>query len=134
MAGYESYAPAPVTVSLDLEVTVCAEPDAFRGDVEQAVLLQLSTQQFPNGRSGFFFFDNFPFGTPLERSALEAAIQGAYGVAGVVSIQYQRRGYTSNWQTLPDEITFAPYQMLRVDNDPSRPNNGSIKIFVEGGK
>ena len=94
----------------------------------------LSTSKFPTGATGFFYFDNFTFGTPLERSALEAAIQAAYGVAGVVSIQYRERGVTPNWTCLPDFIHVGPSQILRMDNDPNRPNRGTLKVIVEGGK
>ena len=42
MAGYESYVPEPKYVSLDIEVQVCALPDAFRGDVQAAILARLN--------------------------------------------------------------------------------------------
>ncbi len=134
LAGYESYAPPPHYVSLDLQITVCARSDAFRGDVEAAILRALSTQKFPDGTTGFFYFDNFTFGTPLERSALEAAIQNAYGVAGVLCILYRQRGVTSGFMDLPQIVHVRTRDILRVDNDPSRPERGSIKVYVEGGK
>jgi hypothetical protein len=128
MAGYESYVPAPVFVSIDLIVQVCAQSDAFRGDVEAAVIAALNTS-----KTGFFFFDRFTFGTPLERSALEAAIQSAYGAAGVISIQYRQRGATS-YLDLPDELPVAANRILRMDNDPSNPERGSLHVIVSGGK
>ena len=134
MAGYESYVPAPRYVALDLIVTVCARPDAFRGDVEAALIKALSAIRFPDGTTGFFFADRFTFGTPLERSALEAAIQNVYGVAGVLTITYRRRGYTQNFQDLPDTVTVGSDEILRVDSDFSRPDRGSVQILVEGGK
>ncbi len=69
MAGYESYVPAPDYASIDLIVTVCASSSAFQGDVESGVLQALSDAVNPDGSKGFFYFDNFTFGTPLERSA-----------------------------------------------------------------
>src|SRR6266853_2799914 len=63
MAGYESYVPEARYVSLDLAIEVCARPDAFRGDVEGAVLEALSISA-----AGFFNPDNFTFGQSLERS------------------------------------------------------------------
>jgi hypothetical protein len=134
LAGYESYVPAPVYVSLDLLITLCARPDAFRGDVEAAVLAALSTSQFPDGSTGFFYFDRFTFGQPLERSALEAAIQNAGGVDGVVSIQYRRRGITPGFIDLPDALYVAPNRILRVDNDRSNPERGALIVIVKGGK
>jgi hypothetical protein len=134
LAGYESYAPAPNYIAIDLRITVCAFSGAFRGDVEAAIVSALSTKQFPDGTTGFFFSDRFTFGTPLERSSLEAAIQSAYGVAGVVAIEYRERGVTPDWSCLPEEIKVGENQILRMDNDPNHPNRGTLQVNVEGGK
>lgn len=134
LAGYESYVSLPDYISIDLIVTVCASSSAYQGDVEAAVISALGTSILPNGSTGFFYFDNFSFGTPLERSALEAAIQSAYGVAGVLSIQYRERGFTSSWTDLPDTLTVNSNQILRVDNDPDHPEAGTLQVIVEGGK
>ena len=134
LAGYESYAPLPDYVSVDLQITVCACSGAAPGDTEAAVLSALSTSVFPDGTTGFFYFDRFTFGTPLERSALEAAIQASYGVCGVVSIMYRRRGLTSGWICLPQTLQVGPSQILRVDNDPNYPERGTLKVFVEVGQ
>ena len=134
LAGYESYTPPPQFVSLDLIVSLCARADAFRGDVEASILEALGTGPFLDGRLGFFHPDRFTFGTPLERSALEAAIQDSYGVAGVISIEYRRRGVTAGFVEMPDTVEVASRQILRVDNNPSRPESGTLKILVGGGK
>jgi hypothetical protein len=129
MAGYESYVPPPDYLAIDLYVTVCASPQAFQGDVETALVAALNTSQ-----TGFFYTDNFTFGTPLEPSALEAAIQSANGVAGVVSVKYRERGITPCWTCLTQPLVVGPSQILRMDNDPSRPERGSLTVIVEGGK
>ena len=71
---------------------------------------------------------------PLERSALEAAIQAVVGVAGVTSIQYRQRGLTPLPVEMGDTVTVAPDQIIRVDNNPSRPERGSLQVEVDGGK
>jgi hypothetical protein len=134
LAGYESYVLSPRYISLDLEIRVCARPDVFRGDVEADLLLVLSAAKYPDGRIGFFQVDRWTFGQSLERSQLESAIQQAYGVAGVVSIRYRRRGATLNFCCLPDTISIPVDTILRVDNDNNRPERGSLNIIVEGGK
>ena len=134
LAGYESYAPAPDYISLDLEIFACAKPDAFQGDVKEAVLLALSARKNLDGSIGFFHPDNFTFGQALERSALEAAIQNAYGVAGVHSIMYRQRGVILNYIELPDQVRPGTSEILRVDNDPSLPEHGSLRVYVDGGK
>lgn len=134
MAGYESYVPAPDFVSIDLRVTICACPDAFAGDALKAVTSALSTAKLAGGATGFFYFDRFTFGTPLERSALEAAIQAAYGVCGVLSIEYRQRGITPTWRCLPQTLPVGPSQILRLENDPSYPERGTLQVIVKGGK
>jgi Baseplate J-like protein len=134
LAGYESYVPIPRYVSLDLQIRACAKPDVFRGDVEAAMLSVLSDDRLPDGNMGFFNPDRWSFGLPLERSALESAIQSAYGVAGVVSIRYRQRGTIPDYIDLPDIVLLPVDAILRVDNDPNHPERGALKIFVEGGK
>ncbi len=134
LAGYESYVLAPHYRSIDLTVTVCARPDAFRGDVAAALRETLSNRQTADGSQGFFHPDRFTFGQALERSALESAIQSSYGVAGVLSIQYRQRGVTQVEQPLPDRITIPADAVLRLDNDPNHPEWGALRIQVEGGK
>ncbi|PZV11716.1 MAG: hypothetical protein DCF22_13835 [Leptolyngbya sp.] len=134
LAGYESYVPFPRYVSLDLKIRVCARSDAFRGDVEADLRVVLSAAKLPDGRVGFFQPDLWSFGQPLERSALEAAIQQAYGVAGVVSISYRQRVATLDYRPLPDTFIVSVDAILRVDNDNNRPERGSLNIIVEGGK
>jgi hypothetical protein len=134
MAGYESYAPPPRYIALDLFIYVCAQPGAFRGDVEAAILKALSSLSYPDGTIGFFYTDRFTFGTPLERSALEAAIQAVPGVGGVTSILYRQRGVTPVAIEMGDTVAVASDQVLRVDNDPSRPERGSLHVEVDGGK
>ena len=134
MAGYESYVQQPRFASLDLQIAVCARPDAFAGDVAQQILERLGTQGRADGSRGFFHPDHFTFGGALERSALEAAIQTASGVDGVRAIRYRRRGVTAGYVAMPDQVVVARDEIIRADNDPSRPEAGSIRIDVQGGK
>lgn len=132
MAGYESYVPDPDYISLDLAVSVCAAPTAFAGDVESSVLAALDPGGISGG--GFFNVDNFTFGQPLERSRLEAAIQGVPGVAGVSCIQYRLRNRLGGMVEMGDTVTVGTNQILRCDNDPSLPEHGSIHVAVSGGR
>jgi hypothetical protein len=134
IAGYEVYTPDPRYVGLDLIVIVCAQAWALRGEVEAAILDELGTGRLCNGRLGFFAPGNLRFGTPLERSELEAAIQRANGVDGVVRIDYRRRGYVPNFTPMPQTVTVGRDEIILVDNDPSEPDRGSLRVVVEGGK
>jgi hypothetical protein len=133
VAGSEAYALAPDYVSLDLQITASASPDAFNANVAAAILQALGTGTLPNGTTGFFAHGNFTFGQPLERSALEAGIQQAQGVAGISSIRYRRHGSAVS-QEMTDQVKVGVNQIIRVDNNPAQPAAGSIGVTVSGGK
>jgi hypothetical protein len=134
LAGYESYVLAPNYASLDLQVAVCAQATAFASDVEAAVLARLRPGALPDGSRGFFDHEHWSFGEALETSALLAAIQRANGVLGVTSISYRERGVQPDWVPLPESVSIPVDRILRVDDDPSRPEDGSLRVIVEGGK
>ncbi len=134
LAGYESYVLAPSYVSLDLEVVVQAQPTAFAGDVQAAVLAALRPGLLPDGTTGFFDHSRWSFGRALESSALVAAVQRVAGVLGVTAINYRQRGLQPGMVALPETLSFPADQILRVDDDPSVPEAGSLQVMVQGGK
>lgn len=134
LAGYESYAPAPTMVALDLIITVCATVGWLESDVEAGVLARLANAKLPNGTAGFFYADSFTFGTPLYRSALEAAIQSVPGVNGVLAIDFRRRSASDIFRSLPDVLPLGAAEILRIENDPSYPERGTLRVIAEGGR
>ena len=134
LAGYASYVLSPRYLSVDLRVTVLAQSGQFRGDVAAAVLARLRPGSDPGGPAGFFDHSRWQFGAPLQRSALAAAVQAVPGVAGVLSIEYRLRGVQAGFTDLPDTVPPAPDQILRADDDPSRPEAGSVAVIAEGGR
>jgi hypothetical protein len=134
LSGYESYVLAPQYVSVDLRIRVAAASTDFASSVAAAVLAQLQPGSLPGGGVGFFDHSRWGFGQALDPSALLAAIQGAPGVVGVVAVQYRERGVQPLWAPLAGPIAVPADRLLRVDNDPSRPEAGSLSVSVEGGK
>jgi hypothetical protein len=127
MAGRDVATPLAVYAALDVAIVVCAAPNAYRGDVEESLREKLLGK-------GFFSPDNFTFGTPLYRSKLEAAVQSARGVAGVVTITVRRRGFQPQPIPMPQIFRAGRNEILRLDDDPSFPENGSLTLTVRGGK
>jgi len=126
-AGRPAYVLDPHYATLDLQITVCVAPASYRGDVEAAALEVLF------GAAGFFSPDNFTFGTPLERSELEAALQNVPGVRAIEDIQIRRRGWF-DWRPF-NELTFTAGkdEVIRVENNRLLPERGSVKLVMEGG-
>ena len=76
----------PKFVNIDLTIGVCVSRNAFPGQVRGRLLEALFGTRGLRPQPGFFDPDNFTFGTPLRRSALEAAIVGVEGVEAVTEI------------------------------------------------
>jgi hypothetical protein len=132
-AGREAYALDPQYANLDLEITICVEPTAHRGEVKERVLEVLFGRRGLRPQPGFFSPDHFTFGTPLERSRLEAVIQVVPGVRAVDGLSIRRRGWFA--MRAFTELTYqtSANEVIRVANNPLLPERGSVKLIMEGG-
>ncbi|GKT07114.1 hypothetical protein [Desulforhabdus sp. TSK] len=133
-AGREVYVRNPRYVNVDLEITLCVEPSAYPGQVQERVLEALVGRKGVLPIKGFFDPDHFTFGTPLRRAALEAAIQEVPGVRGVVGMRIRARGIT-DWRDFNELIFPVQHdQVIRLQNDPLFPERGSVRILtgIEG--
>lgn len=135
-AGREVIVKKPRYADINLEITVCVEPFAYRGEVKEAVMNALLDSTISPGRTpapAFFSPDNFTFGDPLERSVLEAAIQAVPGVRTVTYMTIRRRD-RHDWRELTElSYTVAPNEIIRLENDPLHPERGSLNLKMEGG-
>ncbi len=131
-AGRDVILGEPRYADLDLDVAVCVERTSYRGEVTRRVLVALLGD--PERPSAPFFFDpdRFVFGTPLNRGALEAAVQGVPGVRAVDAVAYRRRG-RFDWRPLPAVVVVAPDELIRVVNDTAHPERGTVRIVTRGG-
>ncbi|HEX5732123.1 MAG TPA: hypothetical protein VF131_04730 [Blastocatellia bacterium] len=129
-AGREVFVRNPRFVNIDLEIRICVEPFAYAGQVKGRVIETLLGRKGVRATKGFFHQDNFTFGTPLRRAALEAVIQDVPGVRGVEQMRIRARGIT-DWRAF-DELTFPVRhdQIIRLANDPRFPERGSLRIVT----
>jgi hypothetical protein len=129
-AGREVFIRNPRFVNIDLEIKICVEPFAYAGQVKARVLEALVGRKGMRPTKGFFDPDNFTFGTPLRRAALEAAIQDVAGVRGVEKMRIRARGITELRDF--EELTFnmGHDQVIRLQNDPLFPERGSLRIVT----
>lgn len=130
-AGREVIVKDPKFVNLDLVVHICVSRDAFAGQVRVRVMEALFGKR--GAQPGFFAPDNFTFGTPLRRSALEAATVAVEGVAAVTGIEIRTHGVTEfhDFEALAFEI--ADDELIWVENSPLRPERGTLVLVTEGG-
>ncbi len=132
-AGREAHVSDPLYASIDLEITVCVARDAFPGEVKEMIMEALFGRKGLRPEPGYFSPDNFTFGTPLERSTLEAAIQSVSGVRAVDEIMIKRRGWF-DWREF-NEFYYDPGKnsIIQVENDLLHPEKGTLKLIMEGG-
>jgi hypothetical protein len=123
----------PKFVNLDLTIGVCVLRNAFPGQVRRRLLDALFGTRGVRPRPGFFDPDNFTFGTPLRRSALEAAVVGVDGVEAVTDISIRVHGATEfrDFSALTFEV--ADDEVIRVENSALTPERGTVEIVIEGG-
>jgi hypothetical protein len=140
LAGYDLEIEAPKFVSLDVAFTVCVESGYFRSDIEAALAQTFSNRFLPGNRTGFFYPGNFTFGQRVYISQIVAAAMQTPGVMWVDTNDvapspnhFTRLGRTPNGEAAAGFIAMAPLEIARLDNDPSRPENGKIQFILRGG-
>jgi hypothetical protein len=133
IAGYDLEVTGPVFVPLELALTVCVAPGYFRSDVAQALLAVFSSRRRPDGRPGFFAPDNFTFGQPLYLSQVYREAMRVAGVRFVEITACHRYGRLPAGELTAGYLATGDLEVIRLDNDPSRPERGQLTIELEGG-
>lgn len=134
LAGYDLEIRSAEYVPLEITLELCVEPDHFRADVVEAVMLELSNRVNADGSKGFFHPDNFTFGQPVYLSRIYAAIEAVQGVLSVFITQFRRFGKTDNGELASGVMPMGAWEIARLDNDPTLKENGVLRIASGGGK
>jgi hypothetical protein len=121
-------------VPLELAMTVCVKPHFLRGHVKAALLEAFSNRVLGGGRRGFFHPDNLSFGDALYLSQLVAAAMLVPGVDNVRVDVFQRRFAGPDGEIEHGLLPLGPFEIARLDNDPSFPENGMLTFTMEGGR
>lgn len=132
--GHDLAVKTAVRVPLDIEMTVCVLPHALRGHIK-AILLQLfSNRRLADGRLGFFHPDRLTFGEGIYLSQLVATAQAVSGVESVVVTKLERLGDGPNDELANGVLPLNSLEVAVLDNDPSLPENGRLKLTLRGGR
>jgi Baseplate J-like protein len=134
LAGQDLKLEGPDYVSLEIKLTVCVDPDYFQADVEQSLLQVLGSGILPSGKPAAFAPGNFKLGQPVYLSPIYAAARTVAGVQTVTAHAFQPQGVATRIFLQNGEIPLGPFQVARMDNDPSRPANGQLTLVMKGGK
>jgi hypothetical protein len=102
--------------------------------VREALLYALDNRRHETGEDGFFYSDNFTFGQALYLSHLYAAVEAVDGVDSAEVNVFRRFGKLPNGEIAQGYIPMNRLEIARLDNDPSLPENGVLRINLAGGK
>ena len=134
LAGQDIQLESPQYVPLQIQLTVCVDPSYFQANVRQALLQVLGNGLLPNGLKGVFYPDSFTFGQTVYLSPIYAAARKVAGVTSVTATVFEPQGANSKTYATAGEIALGPFQIARMDNDPSYPNHGQLTLILHGGK
>ena len=118
---------------LEIEIQICVGLGHFRGDVLEAVYDALSNRRLPDGTLGFFHPNRFVFGQSVYLSQLYAAVEAVEGVDSALILVFKRYWDLENAELEHGLIAMAPYEIPRLDNDPSFRENGVLRLTAVGG-
>ena len=135
LAGQDIELEPPQYVSLQIDLTICVDPDYFSADVEGALIQVLGCGVLPDGTKGVFYPGTFTFGQTVYLSPIYAAARKVAGVQSVVATTFQPQSAPPTSTYLSNgEIPLGPFQIARLENDPSLPDHGQLTLTMQGGK
>jgi hypothetical protein len=142
LAGHDLEFVSPIFVALDIILYVCARPEAYAADINRDLLGLFSNRDLPDGTRGLFHPDVLEFGKDVALSPLIARAMQIDGVAWIGPRnennepvgQFARMDQPGVDYADAALLPIASAEIARLDNDPSRPENGRINFIVEGGR
>lgn len=142
LAGHDLEFVSPIFVALDIVLYVCARPNAYAADINRDLLALFSDRDLPDGTRGLFHPDVLEFGQDVALSPLIARAMQIDGVAWI-GTRNERNEAVGQFARMDQPgvdyadagiLPIASAEIARLDNDPSRPENGRIRFIVEGGR
>lgn len=134
MMGYDLEVDGPAYVPLEIEVEVCVKPEYFRSAVRAALLDVLSSRTLPGGTRGLFHPDNFSFGQPVYLSRIYAAVSDVPGVQSAQVTRFQIQDQPNTSGLAAGKITLGRLEIAQLQNNPSFPKRGVLRLTMKGGK
>jgi hypothetical protein len=134
LAGQDLQLESPDYVSIEIKLTVCVNPNYFQANVEKTLIQVLGSGTLPNGKPAIFAPGSFKLGQTVYLSPIYAAARTVAGVQSVTAHVFQPQGVKTKAFLHAGEIPMGPFQVARMDNDPSLPANGQLTLVMKGGK
>jgi hypothetical protein len=128
LAGYDLEINGPIYVPLQISLDICIKDRYFKGEVLERLVETFSNRVNADGKRGFFHPDNFTFGQPLYLSRVYEAAMAVDGVSSVRVTTFQRWAKVAADEIKAGVIRVEHTEIVRLDNDPSKAENGMIEF------
>ena len=89
--------------------------------------------QLPDGSPGLLASTTLTFGRPLELGDVYATVAALPGVDSVKATRLRVHNQPDNGELAAGRLDVAPWQVLRLDADPSLPGRGVLELAIDGG-
>lgn len=129
LAGHDVRVTSPVYVPLELELSVRVAAGQFRAAVRQALGAILNAAP-----GGMFDPDRFTFGQAVFLSPVLAAVQDVPGVNSVAATAFRRYRLPATDAVAAGVLPLAANEIARLDDDPSFPDHGVLRLVLAGGR
>ena len=133
LTGYDLVLDTARYVPLRLRIRVCIAAGHFRGQVLGEVGERLSNRRSGDGRIGFFHVSRLRFGSAVRLSRIVRTVQEVPGVASLEVLAFHRYWQLPNGELEAGFLPLGPFEIARLDNDPSLPENGVLELDAVGG-
>jgi hypothetical protein len=130
-AGFDLEIRPPYFVPLHIVLTVYTGAGVPWPPLLEELDRVFSNDRYPDGTCGFFHPDNFTFGQPLYLSTILARAMQVTGVNRVDTDEFRRMGAPPDQITRPGCIAVGPLEIVRLDNNPAAPQNGTITFSIK---
>jgi hypothetical protein len=134
LAGQDILLEGPQYISLDIALTICVAPTYFRRDVQLALQQVLGSGALADGQPALFAPQNFELGQTVYLSPIYTAARSVEGVQTVTATVFEPQGVKTQVYVQQGFIPMGAFQVARMDNDPSLPDHGQLRLNMQGGR
>ena len=129
LAGHDVQVVTPVYVALEIALDVQVADGQFRAAIRQALLAFLNAAP-----GGLFDPDRLSFGQSVYLSPILAAVQSVPGINSVAAGIFRRYAAPDTDAVEAGVLALAANEIARLDNDPSYPDHGVLRLTLAGGR
>ncbi|MDS9470127.1 hypothetical protein RGQ15_21475 [Paracoccus sp. MBLB3053] len=134
MAGRDIEVEGPIYVPIEIDLEICVCRGHLSGQVKAALADVFSARVLPDGSLGAFHPDRMELGRTLYLSPLVALAQRVQGVCGVTAILFRRFNDPGSSGLGAGRLLFGRREVAQLQNDPSHPGRGVLRLRMKGGR